>query len=62
MVGANQSRVDFSPTNSVTTIVSLHLMALDVLHYRSDVWTPMPPNSIITWLAGCQGDRLVSLL
>ena len=56
MVGANQLRVDFSPTDSLTTIVSLHFMASDVLHYRPDVWTPMPPDSIITRLAGCQGD------
>ena len=59
MVGVDQLQVDHSPPNSVNVITHLYLMILDVPLRWSDVRNLMPFGSIGTWLAGCQGDRLV---
>ena len=61
MVGADKPQMDLSPSNSVIAIVPLHLMVPNVLPRRSDVWTLVPPDNIVVWLVGCQGDRLTPL-
>ena len=48
--------MDFSPPDSVTTIVPLHLMALNAPPHRWDVRTLTPPDSIVVRLVSCQGD------
>ena len=62
VVGVDQPQVDLSPSDSVTIIVPLCLMALDALPHQLDVRTPMPFDCIITQLVSCQGGPPVLLL
>ena len=58
MVEADQLQMDLSPSDSVTAIVSLHLMAPDMPPHRLDVRTLASLDSIVTQLAGYQGGQL----
>ena len=62
VVGVNQPQMDLSPSDSVTTIILLHLMAPDMPPRRSDVRTLAPPDSIVAQLVDYQEGRLASLL
>ena len=57
VVGADQLRTNLFPLSSIIAIVPLRLMAPDAPSRPSDVWTLTPPDSIVTRLVGCQGDR-----
>ena len=58
MVEADKLEMDLSPSDLVTAIVSLHLMAPDMPPQGLDVQTLAPLDSIVTQLAGYQGGQL----